>query len=83
MIDVNKVEENFNNYVRKFEQTNPKIIIKKFHSIRVKEISEKRRNQVDALWDEVKRFENPHTYYVDMSKKLWELKHKMLEECSL
>ena len=37
MIDVNKVEENFNNYVRKFEQTNPKIIIKKFHSIRVKE----------------------------------------------
>lgn len=41
MIDVNKVEENFNNYVRKFEQTNPKIIIKKFHSIRVKEISEK------------------------------------------
>ncbi|MBR3792201.1 MAG: nicotinate phosphoribosyltransferase, partial [Clostridia bacterium] len=39
--------------------------------------------EVDGLWDEVKRFENPHTYYVDMSKRLWELKQKMLEECSL
>ncbi len=27
--------------------------------------------EVDGLWDEVKRFENPHTYYLDMSKKLW------------
>ncbi len=36
--------------------------------------------QVDGLWDEVKRFENPHTYYVDLSEKLWELKRKMLEE---
>lgn len=37
--------------------------------------------EVDGLWDEVKRFENPHTYYVDMSKKLWELKQSMLEKC--
>lgn len=37
--------------------------------------------EVDGLWDEVKRFENPHTYYVDMSKKLWELKQGMLEKC--
>ncbi len=36
--------------------------------------------EVDGLWDELKRFENPHTYYVDLSKKLWTLKHKMLEE---
>lgn len=34
--------------------------------------------QVDALWDEVKRFENPHTYYVDLSQKLWDMKHAML-----
>lgn len=26
--------------------------------------------QVDTLWDEVKRFDNPHTYYVDLSQKL-------------
>ena len=36
--------------------------------------------QVDTLWDEVKRFENPHDYYVDLSQKLWDIKHKLLEE---
>lgn len=36
--------------------------------------------QVDTLWDEVKRFENPHTYYVDLSKRLWDEKHRLLEE---
>lgn len=36
--------------------------------------------QVDTLWDEVKRFENPHSYYVDLSKKLWNLKNEMLEQ---
>ena len=36
--------------------------------------------EVDGLWDEVKRFENPHTYYVDLSDKLWNMKHTMLEE---
>lgn len=29
-------------------------------------------------WDEVKRFENPHNYYVDLSTKLWEVKHMLL-----
>lgn len=37
-------------------------------------------NQVKTLWDEIKRFENPHTYYVDMSEKLWNVKKKLLEE---
>ncbi|MCR5150851.1 MAG: nicotinate phosphoribosyltransferase [Clostridiales bacterium] len=36
--------------------------------------------QIDTLWDEVKRFENPHNYYVDLTKKLWKLKNKMIEE---
>ncbi len=36
--------------------------------------------QIDGLWDEVKRFENPHTYYVDMSQKLWDLKYGLLSE---
>lgn len=35
--------------------------------------------QIDLLWDEVKRFENPHTYYVDLSKKLWGVKRDLLE----
>ncbi len=34
--------------------------------------------QLDLQWDEVKRFENPHNYYVDLSQKLWDLKHDML-----
>ena len=34
---------------------------------------------VDRLWDEVKRFENPHRYYVDLSQKMYDMKHQMLE----
>ncbi len=34
--------------------------------------------QVDTLWDEVKRFENPHRYYVDLSQKLWDIKDALL-----
>ena len=36
--------------------------------------------QVDTLWDEVKRFDNPHTYYVDLSQKLWDIKYKLLKQ---
>lgn len=39
--------------------------------------------QLDTLWDEVKRFENPHKYYVDLSKKLWEIKECLLLEMSV
>jgi putative nicotinate phosphoribosyltransferase len=39
--------------------------------------------QVDTLWDEVKRFENPHRYYVDLSYPLWETKQKLLAEYSM
>ena len=38
--------------------------------------------QVDTLWDEVKRFDNPHSYYVDLSQKLWDIKQAMLLEAS-
>jgi nicotinate phosphoribosyltransferase len=34
--------------------------------------------QIDEQWDEVKRFENPHNYYVDLSQKLWDIKYRML-----
>ena len=36
--------------------------------------------QVGRLWDEVKRFENPHRYYVDLSQKLWDIKQKLLAD---
>ena len=38
--------------------------------------------QVDTLWDEVKRFDNPHTYYVDLSQKLWDIKNELLHTSS-
>ncbi len=38
--------------------------------------------QIDKLWDEVKRFENPHKYYVDLSPKLWKMKEELLEQYS-
>ena len=36
-------------------------------------------DQVNTLWDEVKRFDNPHTYYVDLSQKLWDIKYGLLK----
>ncbi len=38
------------------------------------------KEQIDTLWDEVLRFENPHNYYVDLSQKLWDLKSDMLKQ---
>ena len=34
--------------------------------------------EVDSLWDEVKRFEFPHNYYVDLSQKLWDVRAELL-----
>ena len=36
--------------------------------------------QISTLWEEILRFENPHNYYVDLSKELYELKCQMIEE---
>jgi nicotinate phosphoribosyltransferase len=35
--------------------------------------------EIETLWDEVKRFENPHKYYVDLSDKLWNIKMDLLK----
>ena len=35
--------------------------------------------QVETLWEEVKRFDNPQTYYVDLSQKLWDVKYGLLK----
>ncbi len=36
------------------------------------------QQQLDTMWDEVLRFENPHNYYVDLSQKLWDVKQALL-----
>lgn len=46
------------------------------------EIKDYCKKEIDTIWDEVKRFENPHEYYVDMSQKLWDIRYKMLSENS-
>lgn len=38
--------------------------------------------QINTLWDAVLRFENPHRYYVDLSKPLWDIKDRLLAEYS-
>ena len=40
------------------------------------------KEQIDMLWEEVLRFEKPHSYYVDLSKELWSLKTDLLEKYS-
>ncbi len=45
----------------------------------IQEIQNYCKSQVKQLWDEVKRFENPHNYYVDLSQKLWDIKHNLLK----
>ena len=49
-----------------------------YKSPEIKEIRDYCKQQVETLWDEVRRFENPHRYYVDLSQKLWDLKNELL-----
>ncbi|MCX7694586.1 MAG: nicotinate phosphoribosyltransferase [Caloramator sp.] len=51
-----------------------------YNSPTVKEIRNYAQRELDTLWDEVLRFENPHKYYVDLSTKVWGLKQRLLNE---
>lgn len=51
-----------------------------YESPDISEIREYCRTQVDKLWAEVRRFENPHNYYVDLSYSLWKIKDDLLNE---
>lgn len=46
----------------------------------LKEIQEYCTRQVDTLWDEVKRFDYPHKYYVDLSERLWSIQQELLRQ---
>ena len=50
-----------------------------YHTPTIAEIRAYCAGEIDLLWDEVKRFENPHNYYVDLSQKLWDVKQELLE----
>ncbi len=51
-----------------------------YESPDMKEIRDYCADQVEKLWEEVRRFENPQTYYVDLSTKLWEMKRGIIEQ---
>lgn len=46
----------------------------------LEEIQKYCAQQVETLWDEVKRFDNPHEFYVDLSPKLWEIQQNLLRK---
>ncbi|QAS61146.1 nicotinate phosphoribosyltransferase [Clostridium septicum] len=54
-----------------------------YKSPSLKTIREKCLKEVDTLWDEIKRFENPHAYYVDLSQELWTLKDNLIKKLSI
>lgn len=49
-----------------------------YESPSIQEIADYCRGQINLLWDEVKRFENPHDYYVDLSQQLYQIKNILL-----
>ena len=53
---------------------------KVYQSPSLKDIQTYCKQQVDTLWDEIKRFDNPQTYYVDLSQKLWDIQQELLRK---
>lgn len=48
----------------------------------LKEIREHCEREIQTMWESVLRFENPHMHYVDLSQKLWDIKHDLLSKMS-
>ena len=46
----------------------------------IQQIRKHCEEEIEGMWDEVRRFTNPHNYYVDLSEKLWQIKHDMISE---
>ena len=44
----------------------------------IEEIKKHCEEEISSMWDEVRRFTNPHNYYVDLSEKLWNVKNDMI-----
>lgn len=46
----------------------------------IEEVREYCAEQIETLWEETLRFENPQTYYVDLSQNLWNVKNQLIEK---
>lgn len=53
-----------------------------YESPKVMDIRSYCQSELDTLWDETKRFVNPHQIYVDLSKKLYDIKIQLLDQMS-
>ena len=53
-----------------------------YPSLDVHEIRAACARELGTLWEEARRFENPHSYYVDLSPRLWQLRQDMLTRLS-
>jgi nicotinate phosphoribosyltransferase len=51
-----------------------------YKSPSLKEIAEYSKHDLDSFWDEIKRIDNPHKYFVDLSQNLWNLKQELLNK---
>ena len=51
-----------------------------YESPSLEEIATYSKGEVKSLWEEVKRFDQPHNYYVDLSQDLWNLKQNLILE---
>ncbi len=49
-----------------------------YQSPALEEIRSHCKESLSTIWDEVKRFENPHEYYVDLSQRLWDIRYNLL-----
>ncbi len=53
-----------------------------YNAPKLSAVKEYAQSEIDKLWDEVKRFENPHKYYVDLSQNLWDMRSSLLKHFS-
>ena len=44
------------------------------------EIRNKAQSEIDSLWDEVSRIDNPTEYIVDLSEELWKTRDSLLKK---
>ena len=51
-----------------------------YESPSLEEIATYSKGEVESIWEEVKRFDQPHNYYVDLSQDLWNLKQNLILE---
>lgn len=56
---------------------------KVYESPDIKLIRDYCTQQMETLWQQITRFENPQNYYVDLSRKLWDVKDQLLQDCRI